>query len=425
MSIRGSLFIIVTFIVFVTSFKKPKIGLFYFLFLLFLRDGYLMEQIPEIYREWHLPLITGWVVMIAWFLNGLFKKERIYKPIELFLLVFLGAVIFISKRNAYEADATIYVFNEYLRMTVLVFLMINIIKTEKDLRQTSLALVYLITFLVFYSYYRYKTEGLPIAVPNFYYVDRNFFAESIVAILPLAFVFYEESRKKITKFAFLGIVAAMAGGVILTYSRGGFLALAIVLLFLFLQTKKKVAMAIFGIIILLLFLPHIGQKYKDRIGTIETYEEDSAAMARVATYGAGINMIKDHPIIGVGAGNFNYLFSYYCPSELLKYGGEGISIHNMFLQIFSETGFLGGGFFVLVIMGCFLTVHRLNRMNKYVPYEKRVNLAIPNVLKVSLLGFCGAGFFLPGAYYSYIYIIFPLIMVSKKIYSDKMKAAMK
>ena len=100
MSIRLTLFFIITFVVFIAAFKKPKIGLFYFILLLFLRDGYFMEEMPEIYLNWHLPLITAWVALVAWFINGLFKKEKIYKPIELFMLILLGIVIFISGRNA-------------------------------------------------------------------------------------------------------------------------------------------------------------------------------------------------------------------------------------------------------------------------------------------------------------------------------------
>jgi probable O-glycosylation ligase (exosortase A-associated) len=421
MSIRLSLFFVITIVVFFTTFRKPKVGLFYFLLLLFLRDGYLMENIPEIYTNWHLPLITAWVVLISWVFHTFLQGEKVNKPFEFILLLALGVIIFASKRNAYVPERTMRVFNEYIRMVVLVFLMINIIKTKKDLKQISLVLTLLMTFLVLYAYYRYKREGFSIAVPSVYYVDRNFFAESIVAILPLAFMFYEDSLTKIKKFFFLGIVAAMAGGVILTFSRGGLLALLIVLFFLFLQAKKKMQMVISGMFIFLLFLPHIGQKYRERMSTIKTYEEDTSAMTRVTTWEAGINMFEDHPVIGVGAGNFNSLFWYYKPEKLKKYGGNWVSIHNMFLQILSETGLSGGGLFLLVILGCFLSLYRLNRKNKMLPEEKQVNLAIPNALRVSLLGFCGAGFFLPGAYYSYIYIIFALIMASKNIYAQEIE----
>jgi hypothetical protein len=271
MSIRGTLFIVITVLVFFYTFKKPKIGMIYFLFLLFLRDGFLLENIPEVYFNWHMPLIAGWVILISWFAHNIHEGGKIKKPFELILMILLGFVIFISKRNAFVPKNTIDIFNEYLRMVILVFLIVNVIQTERDLKQVSLALVALIFFLVIYAYWQYKREGYPIAVPNFYYVDRNFFAESIVAILPLAFMFYEENANKIKKFIFLGITAAMAGGVILTHSRGGFLALAIVLVFLFLNSKKKVTMIIVGAIILMLFLPHIGEGWRNRMGTIDNY----------------------------------------------------------------------------------------------------------------------------------------------------------
>jgi len=323
-------------------------------------------------------------------------------------------------------------FSEYIRMFVLTFLIVNIIKTEKDLKQISLVLVSLITFLVLYAYHRYKTEGFPIALPSVYYVDRNYFAESIVAILPLAFVFYEENVNKLKKLFFLGVTAAMIAGVILTHSRGGLLALLIVLLFLFLQSRKKFVMIIFGIVILTLFMPHIGKKYRARMATIKTYEEDPSAKVRIATWKAGINMIKHHPFLGVGAGNYNDLFVYYVRGgfagerkEISKLAYSRMSIHNIFLQIASETGLIGGGLFLLAIFNCFMGLHILNRRNNQLPEQKQLNIALPKALGVSLLGFCGAGFFLPGAYYGYLYIILALIIASRKIYTQRIDEAKK
>lgn len=424
MSIRGVIFLLITISVLLYTFKKPKVGMFYFLCLLFLRDGYLMENVPEVYINWHMPLIAGWIILISWFFNNFSQKGKIYKPIQMILMIVLALVIFASKRNAFEPENTFDIFNEYIRMAILVFLIINVVKTEKDLKQLCFVLISVILFLVLYSYYRYKVEGFQIAIPSFY-VDRNFFAESITAILPLAFAFYENSLSAFKKIFYITVVAAMAAGIILTDSRGGFLALFLVLFFLFLQSKKKLAMSFFGIAILVFFLPHIGPEYKARISTVKTYEEDPSIMARIASWKAGINMVKDHPVLGVGAGNFNPLFEYYKPVELSQWGSSGMSIHNMFLQIFSETGLTGGFLFVLIIISCFFGLNGLNRRNRRLPIEKRLNLAIPSALGVSLLGFCGAGYFLPGAYYSYIYIIFALIMASEHVYSTLLTEAEK
>ncbi len=417
---------VITVITLFTTFKKPKIGLFYFLFLLFLRDGFLWTRTPEIYVDWHLPLIVGWTVLIAWIFKSISSGEKIHMPKELIALILLAAVIFLSSFRAPYPDMARYMFEEYIKMIVLVLLIANIIKSPKDLRQMSLVMIALMTFLVLYAYREYKLYGYEIAVPDPERVDRNFFAESIVAVLPLAYMFSEERKNLLTKYLFLGVSAVLAGGVILTYSRGGLLALAIVCFFLFLNSKKKAFMVVSGIIVLMLFLPHIGEKYKDRMSTIISYEENVSANVRILTWKAGIDMMKMHPVLGVGAGNFNPLFPYYVSGAI--YEGEvtgetatraayTMSIHNIFLQVASETGVTGGALYLLVIASLYLGVGRLNKRNKLLPAKDKVDLSIPQALRVGLIGFCGAGFFLPGAYYGYLYIIFALLMASQRIYS--------
>lgn len=421
MSIRLTLFAIITIIVVIWTFRKPKIGLFYFLGLLILRDGYLMENVPELYFNWHLPIIAGWLIFVSWLCSALSKGDKVHKPIELFLLVFLGCVIYLSRFYASYSVPSVEIFGEYIRIVVLVFLIINIIKTEADLKQIALVLISLMTFLVVYAYYRYKVEGFEYAIPSQYYVDRNFFAESIVSILPMAFMFYEENARKVKKYIFLGIVAIMAGGVVLTYSRGGLLALFIVLAGLFLVTKKKVSMAAVGLLILIVFMPHIGAKYTERMNTVTKYEQDPSAMIRIATWNAGLNMVKERPLLGVGAGNFNGLFIQYTPDDLSKFADYTMSIHNNFIQIFSETGIIGGSLFVAVIIIALFGIMRLNGRNKRLPPDKQIVLIIPNMLGISLLGFCGAGFFLPGVYYGYQYIIIAMIIAGRIIYNDKLR----
>jgi probable O-glycosylation ligase (exosortase A-associated) len=308
-------------------------------------------------------------------------------------------------------------------MVVLAFLIVNIMNSEKNLKDMAIVLISLITFLVIYAYYRYKTEGFDYAIPSAYYVDRNFFAESIVSILPLAFIFYEETISKGRKILFLGIVAMMAVGVILTYSRGGLLALFIVFGALFLISKKKVPMILMVLLMLILFMPHIGEKYRGRMGTVTTYEKDPSAMIRIATWQAGISMVKQNPWLGIGPANFNDLFISYVPPELGNFADYTMSIHNIFLQVFSETGLIGGGIFVLIIDSSMLGIIRINIKNSHLAKDKRVNLSIPNALGVSLLGFCGAGFFLPGAYYGYLYIIIPMLVASKITYEGLINKA--
>ncbi len=402
-----------------TSFRKPKIGLFFFLCLLLLREGYFMEQVPQIYIDWHLPMVIGWSLLVAWLFYTINNRQKIIFPVEMVLLVGLGAMILISKSNASVPYATEYVFGEYIRVITLVFLIINIVRTEGDIRQIALVLISIMTFLVLYAYYRYKTESFDVAVPSMYYVDRNGFAESIVAAFPLVYIFFESAKTTLRKYFPVLVMAILGGGVILTYSRGGLLALMIVIALLLVRSKQKVSTLVIVILVVAVFAPHIGTKYTNRMETAAEYQEDDSSMIRIATWKSGINMVKAHPLIGIGAGNFNDQFLSYVPEEMQKYANYTMSIHNIFLQVFSETGLIGGGIFILILMRSFFGLHRLNRDNKRLSTGKCQNLVIPNMIGISLVGICGAGFFLPGAYHGYQYIIIALLVASRNVYSER------
>ncbi|MCD4781952.1 MAG: O-antigen ligase family protein [Candidatus Omnitrophica bacterium] len=413
--IRISLFLIITMTVILMNFKKPKYGLFFLLGLMLLRDGYLFEHVPQIYFSWHMPLIFGWLTLLSWIIHTLVKSEKVYLPFGFLALLFLSAIIFLSKRNAFEPAATQHMFMEYVKNLILFFLIINIVKTKEDLKHINLLLIGIMTFLVLFAYHRYKTTWYEIAIPHYQYVDRNFFAQSIVAVLPLAVIFFEEKVNIVVKLFFAAVIAAFCGGVVLTYSRGGLLALLLALFFIFLQSKKKARLITIGLIILVAFLPRIGQKYRNRMHSISDYEEDPSAMTRIATWKAGINMAMEHPVVGVGAGNFGNYYYIYAPDELKQYADFEMNIHNVFLQLLSETGFTGLGLFLLVIWNCFIANAYVRHRNFRLPADKKIDLTKSNLLRASLISLCGSGFFLPGAYYGYFYIIIALNLVGNKM----------
>ncbi len=166
------------------------------------------------------------------------------------------------------------------------------------------------------------------------------------------------------------------------------------------------------------FLGRVREKLGENELAIENYEEDASAMGRVATNQAAINMAKAHPLLGVGAGNFNNVFFNYTPDELRQFVEPGKSIHNVFLQIVSETGLIGLLLFSLILFKSFIDVMTLRRRCF------RENSLNSLGYKACGLGAASFGYlvalqFLPGAYYSYIYIFIPLIAASKPMQYEK------
>lgn len=79
-------------------------------------------------------------------------------------------------------------------------------------------------------------------------------------------------------------------------------------------------------------------------GTVVSREE------RVYVYESGLNMLKDAPIVGIGAGAFNSLIDQYKTNEIFF---DFRHAHNDFLQIAIEYGIIGLILFGLIVIHCF------------------------------------------------------------------------
>jgi len=158
-------------------------------------------------------------------------------------------------------------------------------------------------------------------------------------------------------------------------------------------------------------LPRLSEKYINRMGSINNYQEDASAMGRIATNHAAINMIKKYPFFGVGAGNFNEIFLDFTPEEELQWVEPGKSIHNVVLQATSETGIIGVTvYLMLVLMGFKNTFARKNKAENNSFLD---DAAL--ILRVALLTIFVAQQFGQGAYYGNLYLILPLASALKMI----------
>lgn len=349
-SLRGILIIFLIVVGFAGILIKPKIGIFFIFLVMVLRDGFLFEWFQPVY-DLHLPQIIMILTMISWLFHLQEYPLRLNKDIGLMFVYFL---VIISTR--FFAGTPVFehsLINENLRTIAAFFLVVQLIRTPKDMRAVLWMFVGMNLFLVLRAYYFYKTDYMDIALPSYVYVNRNGFAGELAAMLPIAYMLGNASKKKFSRY--LGLFTALwcIIGVILTYSRGGLLGVFAGIACLLLIEKRRMKFIVIILLLTGLILPRLSEKYTGRMETIETYQEDASAMGRVATNYAALNMFKENLFMGVGAGNFNDVFIAYTPPEYLKWVEEGKSAHNIIMQVASETGILGLTIFSLLILGGF------------------------------------------------------------------------
>lgn len=201
------------------------------------------------------------------------------------------------------------------------------------------------------------------------FVNRNHFAGFLVMGVGLAGgLMIGRSVRRELMAIYASCALAMCAGVALSASRGGVLALAAGVVFLaivaipnFIASRSKSrskrrspgraavltraagalvlgAAAIFGSMFLV-GSEGLVQNISQTQGEIQDEQEASERFSRRNIWDATSQMIKDHPLLGVGLGAFQYAYTRYDPSS----GAQRVEqSHNDYLQIVADAGVAGG-----------------------------------------------------------------------------------
>jgi O-antigen ligase len=132
---------------------------------------------------------------------------------------------------------------------------------------------------------------------------------------------------------------------VLTFTRGSWLAFMVGLFIFIMLYRWKLVVLAAAVMPLGLFIPGVS----GRLASI--FDTNSwTIVERFRLWKTGYLMFKDHPIIGVGNGNYLSRYNEYIKRyPELDIGWEKFSVHNSYLKVLSETGILGFAPFILVV----------------------------------------------------------------------------
>jgi hypothetical protein len=249
--------------------------------------------------------------------------------------------------------------------------------------------------------------------------------------LPLIVYLYSTSSRRL-RIVLGGMVLLCLYGVVLTQSRGGFLALVVagslILSRSSLSRSAKMSIVALGIVV---FGVLAGTAWKDRIRTMwdPQSEYDQTAGGRTEVWKASLILLATHPW-GVGIDNF-------VTAEGLSHGGTGkwSASHNSFLQIAVELGLVGLVVFFRLLRGAMKTLHQIKmsiQPRAPTPFLRTVASKRPTkgtqelderghlfqlaeAVEITLWGFIVGGFFLSQAYSAMFYIMLALSLVLARL----------
>ena len=193
--------------------------------------------------------------------------------------------------------------------------------------------------------------------------DSNLLAAHIITgMMTAGFLFV--GSKGVHRWVAFGTLPIMMNAIILTQSRGGFLALGAAGMGAWFYSPKKYRPFISVSLVLgaCLFLVLANEEFWERVSTIGQASRGESTETRLEIIGPQFEMFKDHPF-GAGYRGNALLSPKYMPPELMSNVGVR-SAHNTFMAALVDQG-IPGAILLLSFYGwCLVTLARLKRLDK-------------------------------------------------------------
>jgi putative inorganic carbon (hco3(-)) transporter len=251
--------------------------------------------------------------------------------------------------------------------------------------------------------------------------DGNDFAWGLLSLMVFGLFLALGRNGLLLRSVGLGAVVAAVLGVVGSGSRGAGLALAAGVLYYWLAVSRR---RILGIVVLAVLVVGVVTLapggYLDRMQTIQQYEDDGSAQARITAWKAAYAMAFDFPL-GVGAGNFNSAYGRYYMPEGDGWGARRwISAHSVYFKVLGEYGFLGLILWLSILGTTIRDNHRTLRTIRADPARSPISPLWPGFLNFSLVAYAVAGAFLGGVAYPHLFILAGLTLSCRRLVESAM-----
>ncbi len=391
-----------------TSRRKPLVGAYVALVLFMV----IYCARPE---DWipglsNVPLakIAGIFALLALVFSLRHIRTRFPREVT-YLFLLIGQLFLASVLSPVWRSGALLTTVDFAKILLIVVVMITAVKTTRRLRllifvqAASVALIAAVTVLkgrVFGG----RLEGML----GGNYSNPNDLALAMVISLPLCLGLLFLTRNKLWKAAWAVAMLAMAYVVFLTGSRGGFIALimtAVVCLWHFAIRGRRRYILVLVSLVGAIFWVSSGDMLSKRLNGTFNQKDDTAsaydsAQQRQQLFWRSIDITEEHPLFGVGPGNFEQL------------SGSWHVTHNTFTQMSSEGGLPTLILYVLILWHGFTNVRTTKRL---APRRTESSL-LAGVLHASLIGyivgsvFASVGFqFFPYVLVAYTTALFSIV----------------
>ena len=430
--------------------KKLEAGLFVLAASLF------FERFPSIEVSGFtlkISFLFGLSLIFAWLYRKIKnQKSKIKNPIVKSKLIFFSLfafwlVILISLLINPLSFRSIAVFLLISFCFSLFLVLSNIRLSQKNIQKINLVIIWGSFIVCLFGFWQYFAdlggisskwtllqEHYTLKIFGFPRVHSTFLEPLLMAnflLIPICLIISLWLKKQIKTKFFAPLLTIFLVIFIVTISRGAYLALLVAGIFLVIFAFKEIfqwrkilllllILAISGLIAFGMIRVAGSQALANFVEQGETVvkkpeEQGFSTAHRLMTFKIAFQAFKEHPILGIGPGNFGSYYDNYPMESLPK--TEHQTVNNQYLEILAENGILGLAAFILFLIILFIRSWRAYRITKN-PLISAFILGATT----ALVGILAQYNFFSTLYIIYIWFLMGLLVAVQEIVSTKTRS---
>ena len=232
--------------------------------------------------------------------------------------------------------------------------------------------------------------------------NPNAYAQMLVVAVPFAFARLVCERRLALRILAAASILLSAAAVYFTFSRGGFVGLAVVLVLCLMRYRARIGVVVLAAALILLLAGPVSGTYSTRLGTLaqvlpwhtNKQKGDLSIEGRAAFLRAGLHLWRDHPLGGVGYANYPVSYQAYNRGV----GTDptlGSSPHDTPVEVLSETGVVGLALWLILFVAAFARLRHARSRGGDDDGEAKITA---DYLAIALVGYLVTGLFLGATY---------------------------
>jgi putative inorganic carbon (HCO3(-)) transporter len=245
--------------------------------------------------------------------------------------------------------------------------------------------------------------------------EKNRYAQIMLMLVPIGFMAFVAEKRLVLRLAALGSAALTAIAMALTFSRGAAVAAGVVLLAMVVLRYIRLRYLVAALGIAAVVLVAVPQ-YADRVLTLGSVASllsedtagsgaDNSLLSRATENLTAINVFADHPLVGVGPGQFSEYYRQYSDEIGISVRAQDREAHNLYLGLAAEAGSLGLAAFLVAVV---VTLVGLARARRAALATRPDLAALATGFLLAIIAYLASGVFLHLSYARYFWLMLAL-----------------